>query len=133
MIWIAVLWLYPWHAIDVYTQPYELESTTVSGGEWIKYEVGYCRHTDVDSHVTHELVNKKGDRFSINAQVKSEAQLDTDGIRLREGCGTITKAVYIPHFIEPDTYYLKESVTYQVNPFHTTPPYIFVTEEFNVI
>lgn len=133
IITLGILWLYPWHAVDVYNQPYLLEDTEIEAGEWIKYQVEYCRYTDVDSRVTHDLISGLGAVYSINPDIQTNATTDTDGIRLTEGCGVVTKAVFIPDFVPAGTYKLRETVTYPINFLHTTPPYIFETEEFTVL
>jgi len=131
IVWFAVLWLYPWKGIEIYNQPYEVLTPEVVQGEYVKYHIEYCRFTNVDSLVLHQLIDDEGTTFRIIDSVQI-ASVNTEGIRLTEGCGELNKAVLIPHFIEPGTYQLEESVSYKINPFHTTS-YKFITEPFEVI
>jgi len=125
---VGVLALYPWKGIEIYNQPYVLDDDNIVAGEWISYYIDYCRFTDVDSHVIHELEDQQGNTRRVSGDAKVSA---TDGIRLSEGCGQLTKSVYIPPHIPPDTYRLVESVSYDINPFHTSS-YQFKTDWFVV-
>jgi len=128
MVYGAWLAFYPFKVIEVSPEPYLLESTEVVAGESIKYHIDYCRYTDVDSNVTHELIS------GINRTRIPEGEvtnIQSDGLRLREGCGAIVKEVYIPERIAPGEYVLRETVSYQINPLQLAV-FEFETEEFTV-
>ena len=129
MVYFAWLAFYPFKAIDIYVQPYPVVTSTVEAGTSVKYEIDYCRFTDVDSVVVHHLL--------IGNELIRIPALDTrlavsDGLRLREGCAEAIKTVHIPPWIEPGQYVLQEVVSYQVN-FLQEVTYTFETEPFTVV
>jgi len=130
MVYFAWLAFWPFKGIDIYVQPYPVVTPTVVAGEQVKYEIDYCRYTDVDSHVVHQLVH--GVEIIRIPATDTRLTSTSDGLRLREGCDTATKAVHIPPYIEPGEYKLVEIVSYGVN-FLQTITYTFETEPFTVV
>lgn len=133
VLYVLFLAFWPVTAIEVQPQPYVLENTEVAAGEFIEYHIFYCRYTDVDSKVIHQMVNlDSGTRFRINDEYQFYNAQASDGLRLREGCDEVVKAVRIPSYVEQGRYYLEEVVSYQVNPLQLVT-YNFITEDFKVV
>lgn len=126
---VGYLAFYPFDAIHVQPQPYVLRDTTVEAGSFIFYDFEYCRYTDVKAEVSHTLVGEVS--LGIEEQPIVVPTLPDASLRLSEGCGEITKGVYIPAHTPAGVYYMQEDVDYPVNPFQTVHK-VFRTEAFTV-
>ena len=112
IFYIGYLLFYPFPTIWV-RQPYEIINEPVPGGT-IEYEVEYCRYTDGNSDVIHNLHGDKSTKLPNDSI--STITLDNKGLRLQKGCGKVLKVVPIPKFIPPGNYYIEETIYYNVSP-----------------
>jgi hypothetical protein len=114
--------LYPFQTVDYSNSPFPIlnENKIVRAGEEIKYEVKYCRYTDLVTHATRSLENDRIYTFQ-NIDVKSP-----------EGCHTSITGVLIPKDITPGTYKLVSTLTWNINAFRAVVKQV-ETEEFIVI
>lgn len=128
LLYFSYLAFWPVKAIDIFVQPYNVLTPVVQAGDNVKYEIEYCRYTDVDSVVTHHLLIR--DELIRIPSIDTRMSI-SDGLRLREGCAEAVKTVHIPEWVDPGEYVLQEVVSYQVN-FLQNVAYTFKTEPFTV-
>lgn len=127
MAWSAYWVFYPFKVVEV-DQPYVLHETEIRAGDILQYTFEYCRYTDADVDVQHQLVG------TINIRITGESTIDLvgGGLRLHKGCGTITKGVFIPSNIPVGTYHLEEHLRYYIHPLRTIL-LNFRTESFRIV
>lgn len=119
---LIVFWMtYPYKTVVFNQQPFKVDTKVVKAGESLTYTVDYCKYTDITPTVTRHIANGFIFQLSASAAVKKDV-----------GCGKIKVHTLIPSTIPPDTYHLKVSYAYKVNPIREV--YVYAeTEEFQVI
>lgn len=120
-IWITILtalglmftifyWLfYPYKIADFKNVPFPIinESKTISRGDRVRYNIEYCKYTDVIPELT---------KFFIDGVVFETPK--TVGV-VENGCGSVIADAYIPRAIPPGNYSIKTVARYKVNPIRT--------------
>lgn len=80
----------------------------VRQGDALIYQITYCKYTDKQAAVTRALVGK-----SVTYPLPASTN------NVPRGCQTaISRNTLIPDGVEPGTYHLALSATYQINPLH---------------
>ena len=112
-------WVYPYKTIEM-EQPYHILTKTVEQGGLLKYEINYCKYTDVNPRVNRQFIDG-----IIYATPEATAVI-------KKGCGTIINTIGIPHNLPNGNYKLKSIVSYEMNPIRIIT-HEYITEEFSVI
>lgn len=128
LLYAGYLTYWPFQVITIEPQPYVLQNTVIAPGSYIYYTFHYCKNYDVKAEVIHQLQGMAQIRLSNDPPTP---ELHDQALRLKDGCATTTKGVYIPKRTPPGEYELYEYVDYQVNPLRTVS-YVFKTEPFTV-
>lgn len=105
-----------------YTSPIYVKTPVLHPGDVLKYDLDYCKYTDVLPVSRRKLVD--GQQIGLTGTGK--------GAGLLRGCHVIERDVTIPETINPGRYYLDVEVDYQVNMFHTERVYYY-TQYFQVV
>jgi hypothetical protein len=101
--------------------PVSVITKTVARGQYLSYELSYCKYTDLPSTVSRILVD--GQKITL---------VETAGV-LPKGCfNTTINTAKIPDTINPGRYALDVTVYYRINDFRTEQ-INYSTEYFNVI
>lgn len=126
--YVGYLMFYPFPTAEC-TQPYIVQNKQVKAGDMLRYSFDYCRFTDADVEIIHQVRGANDVRLNNVGVVFKVADA---GLRLRPGCGSATKGIHLPQTLPPGVYYLEEQLSYFVNPFQTIH-HEFRSEEFEVI
>jgi len=118
---IIIYWtVYPYKTIEFNTDVAKVHNKQVERGEYLYYEIDYCKHTDKEAKLTRSFVD--GVKYDI-----------PDGYSdVEKGCAVKVIQIYIPKGIGTGTYMIKQVRHYQVNPIRTIDVVHF-TEQFEVI
>ncbi len=118
-----LFWPVPTLVITGYdgNNPVSVTTKTVMRGQYLSYQLSYCKYTDLPSTVSRILID--GQKITL---------VETAGV-LPRGCFTATvNTAKIPETINPGRYALDVTVYYHINNFRTESIH-YTTEYFNVI
>lgn len=120
-IWAVLMfwWLYPYKT-SIQFQPYKVSEKVIKQGDLLRYEIDYCKYTNVIPRVERQFIDG-----IIYAVPQGNAQL-------KRGCGKVMNSIQIPNALPPGNYYVQMSVTFKMNPIRTITK-VYVTEKFQVI
>lgn len=128
--YFGYLAFYPFNPIIVQPQPYKLAQTVIPQGGVLSYTFHYCRYTDAQVNIDHQLVGAV--QIAVTDTPQFATQVTDQSLRLDKGCATTTKLVRIPSHTPPGEYVLEEHADYQVTPFQMVTRE-FKTEPFTVV
>lgn len=121
IILISYWLLYPYNPIVFNNLPYKVDSKMVRAGGLLSYNVDYCKYNNLIPQFTKSFVN------GIIYIVPPEG-----AVVKPSGCHVVKIVITIPETLPPDTYILKISYRYQVNPIRTVDV-MAQSEPFKVI
>jgi hypothetical protein len=108
MLLIGFWLLYPYKTIDFKNLPFPVNKSEYKPGETLIYTVDYCKYTDVIPAVT---------RFYVNGVIYLVSS--APAVMKPQGCAITHVQIVIPESLMPDTYSLRISYAYKVNPLRT--------------
>lgn len=126
ILYFLYLAFYPFPTVTV-KQPLHVITPIIKRGELLRYSVEYCKLTDKEANIIHQLIGDQSLRIDGAGVVISNATL-----RVEEGCGTLIKGIPIPEFTPPGEYHLEEWVCYDVTPLQKSCM-LLVSDHFEVI
>jgi hypothetical protein len=113
-------WLiYPYKVITINQQPIPVTPKIAKMGSTIYMTIDYCKFMDVTARVEKQF---------IDSLVYSTPTIFVNNPL---GCHTNTINVLIPYGLAPETYIIKQTYTYQVNPLRTVTA-VTKSEEFQI-
>lgn len=111
LIILVNYWLfYPYKVIEFKNLPFPIQST-VERGQFISYDVEFCKFIDSGAVVTRSFVD--GIIYTVPDIVTNQ----------KKGCRTNKIEVYVSKTLSPGDYFIKGVYKYKVNPIRE----IFVT------
>lgn len=117
--------LYPVKTIVInnftYQAPIHIETPVVHPGDYIKYELDYCKFTQVVPTSKSQL---------IDGQIVPLTPVTGGNLPL--GCHVTERQVRIPETVNPGHYYYNKELDYSINPLHVDRVYYY-TEYFQVV
>lgn len=118
---VVFFWLlFPYKTIEFNTDVAKVQNKQVERGDYLYYEIDYCKYTDKEAKLTRSFVD--GVKYDI-----------PDGYSdVEKGCAVRVIQIYIPRGIGTGTYMIKQVRHYEVNPIRTIDVVHF-TEQFEVI
>jgi len=116
---VVGLLVWPYKIISM-EQPHKGLTPVVKAGEDVRYEVTFCKHSDIIGDIDIQLV----DDVIYNIVPSKASNL--------MGCKDTVGYKTIPKSIPDGTYYLRFTITYKVNPLRTITE-TYETEKFQVI
>lgn len=122
MFWMLWLAFVPVKPFEVTRQPFRImnNNKTVTAGDFLIYEVPYCKYVDSFAEVSRRLE----DGFILT--------MPTVNSHFTVGCRTINDTVMIPFHTPPGKYILSLSMKYHVNMFQDVF-LLYKTEEFMIV
>lgn len=112
--------VYPYRTIEFNTEVAKVHNKQVERGEYLYYEIDYCKYTDNEAKLTRSFID--GVKYDI-----------PDGYSdVEKGCAVKVIQIYIPRGIGTGTYMIKQVRHYEVNPIKAIDV-IHFTEQFEVI
>ncbi len=106
-----------------YQKPIHIETPVVHPGDVIRYELEYCKFTDIVPTAKSQL---------IDGQIIPLTPSDSTGSGLPKGCHKTVREVIIPKTINPGRYYFNRQLDYRINAVRTERVYYY-TEYFQVV
>lgn len=119
-LFVIVYWIfYPVKVMEICET--KIITPKVKAGEYLIYEFKYNKYMDIPGDIDRRLVNH------ITIPLVSH-----EGYRRAVGKNTTLVYVWIPKLVPPGRYKLHTTITYEINPLHTTRV-SYDTPEFEVI
>lgn len=123
----AYTWWHPVRTIDIknfsYETPIHIETPVVHAGDIIRYQLQYCKYTDITPISKSQL---------IDGQIIPLTPSPVNGSGLPMGCHNTERDVIIPITVNPGRYYYNKELDYKVNALRTERVYYY-TEYFQVV
>jgi len=122
VLYVLFYSFFPFRTVEYTQMPFPVlnENKVVRAGEELRYQVGYCRYTDLPTRSARSLQNDF--IYTLpSVEVKSPV-----------GCNTSITIVLIPKETFPGKYKLVSTLTWEINAFRTIIKQV-ETEEFTII
>jgi len=103
---VIIYWLtFPYKVIDFNDGAFRVNNKQVRQGEYLSYEVSYCKYTESLAEVTISFVD--GIIYTTPRDPQAFYEL---------GCHTKTILLYIPKALPGGKYYLNHNFNFELNP-----------------
>lgn len=96
-------WLWPYKTATQ-VSPYRVITKEVQQGNFLLYEIEYCKYTNVIPTVQRQFID--GIIYTI----------PQGNIQIKKGCGKVTNSIQVPEALPPGEYYLSVRVSFEMNP-----------------
>lgn len=120
-ILVGYWYFFPGTPVKFFDTPHKVEKKTVKNGDFLIYDVKYCKYTDITPTLTKAFVD--GIIYYLP---------DTNSRITKKGCGTNRIFVFVPKELPIGVYHIAINWHYQVNPVQSVNIYT-ETEKFTVI